>query len=91
MNSTDSKSHTAEEIRSAISEGKTLYLLDSDCSGNDDIMIAEPGESEDDITATVEGWAKSCGYCEDGSELWEGQGAWSLRAMDPSELDDLDA
>jgi len=87
MKTTESKSHTEQEIRRAISEGKTLYLLDTDNSGNDDILIAEPGETEEDITANVEGWAQSCGYCE-GSEIWEGQAAWSLRKLDPSELED---
>uniref|UniRef100_A0A6H1Z7V3 Uncharacterized protein n=1 Tax=viral metagenome TaxID=1070528 RepID=A0A6H1Z7V3_9ZZZZ len=86
MKTTDSKSHTEQEIRSAIRQGKTLCHLDSGNSGNDDILIG--GESE--VRADVEGWALSCGYCEDGSDLWEGQG-WTLRVMDPSELDDLEA
>jgi hypothetical protein len=47
------RSHSKEEIKKAISEGKRVFALDTGNAGEDDILIAEPGEGREDVLADV--------------------------------------
>jgi len=47
------RSHSKEEIKKAISEGKKVFFLDTGNAGEDDILIAEPGEGREDVLADV--------------------------------------
>jgi len=47
------RSYTREEIKEAQKEGKTIYTLDTGNSGEDDTLIAEKGESYQDVMAAV--------------------------------------
>ena len=76
MKTTDSKSHTAQEIRRAIRQGKTLCHLDTANAGGDDILIG----SESDVLADVLAY----------HEMEDLPTDWSLRAMELDDLDDLD-
>jgi len=47
------KSHTKEQILAAFAAGMQILELDTANSGNDDILIADPDETEADIMADV--------------------------------------
>lgn len=44
------KSHTPEEIREAMKRGETVWVLDTQTSGNDDILI---GNDRDNLVADI--------------------------------------
>jgi len=44
-----SNSHSMEEISDAIQEGKEVYELDTNCSGEDDILIGSYDEVLSDV------------------------------------------
>jgi len=47
------RSHTKEEMIKAVKEGKKLFRLDTVNAGCDDILIAEIGESREDVLSDI--------------------------------------
>jgi hypothetical protein len=68
----DFKSHTKEEIKKAISEGKKVFALDTGNAGEDDILIADTNETRQDVLEDVLAHHEV-------SELPEG---WTLEEID---------
>jgi hypothetical protein len=66
------RSHSKEEIKKAISEGKKLFSLDTGNAGYDDILIADTNETRQDVLEDVLAHHEV-------SELPEG---WTLEEID---------
>ena len=74
------KSHSREKIEKALSEGKRVFVLETGSAGEDDILIAEPGEGREDVLADVLAYHEM-------AELPEG---WCLEEIDYDLEDALD-
>lgn len=74
------RSYSKKEIKKAFSEGKKVFVLDTGSAGEDDILIAEPGEGREDILADVLAHYEV-------AELPEG---WTLEEIDYDPEDALD-
>jgi hypothetical protein len=84
MKANQSKSHTEKEIIIAVFQGKKIAFLDSGSSGNDDLLIIEPGETLETAQADVENWYE-CNYPNSRSPFEQGSDSWALRLVDKDE------
>ena len=78
----DSKSHSADELRNAVKAGMVIWSLDSATSGNDDLLIYDPSVDEDQIMIEIE---EFFGLENDSPFVFDQPNRWTLRVVDPAE------